>query len=92
MSQFLNIHEYLESERIVVEDGIRKMEPEMQCLFVNKLSRINQALNKYKDGTYFLCSNCSNPIQKERLERYPDKTLCVICQKKFEETRKSIYE
>jgi DnaK suppressor protein len=44
------------------------------------LQQIRAALDRIKDKTYGICSNCENPIQPKRLEAVPWTGLCVQCQ------------
>ncbi|MEO6122559.1 MAG: TraR/DksA C4-type zinc finger protein [Ilumatobacteraceae bacterium] len=39
----------------------------------------HQALDRFRTGSYGLCSKCSLPIGAERLAAIPDTDLCVSC-------------
>ena len=47
------------------------------------LDEINEALDKISDGSYGVCTNCHNKIEKERLEIIPETTLCSSCAKEI---------
>lgn len=44
-----------------------------------RLQAVNQALNKIKQGTYGTCEICNEPIEKKRLDIYPDVKTCMKC-------------
>lgn len=50
-----------------------------------KLSAINEALEKIEEGTYGICEECGERIGLGRLKVMPLARLCVSCQSKFEE-------
>lgn len=45
---------------------------------------VDGALGKMKAGNYGLCENCHKPIDKARLETYPETRLCLDCAPKEE--------
>lgn len=47
-----------------------------------RLRDINLALEKIKKGKYGICEKCKKPIDKERLEIYPEARFCLKCEKK----------
>ncbi|HBI91468.1 MAG TPA: transcriptional regulator [Terrisporobacter glycolicus] len=47
------------------------------------LDEINEALNKLSDGSYGICANCHQKIEKERLDIIPETTLCSSCAKEI---------
>ena len=47
------------------------------------LDEINEALDKISDGSYGVCTNCHNKIEKGRLEIIPETTLCSSCAKEI---------
>jgi len=53
------------------------------------LDKINQALNKIKDGTYGICDDCKNFILQKRLEVLPSACCCVDCQREKETKEKN---
>jgi DnaK suppressor protein len=54
------------------------------------LHKINNALNKIKEGTFGECEDCGNEIGLKRLEARPTATLCIKC-KEAEEKREREY-
>jgi DnaK suppressor protein len=56
------------TERIGVVDTLK-----------GQLDDVETALERIKEGSYGVCSNCGNPIAPERLEARPESTLCVTC-------------
>ena len=49
-----------------------------------KLSAINEALEKLKEGTYGICEECGDKIGQGRLKVMPLAKYCVTCQSKIE--------
>jgi RNA polymerase-binding protein DksA len=47
--------------------------------------QIDQALGKMRAGKYGLCERCGRPIDKARLEAFPEATLCLKCEQLREE-------
>lgn len=45
----------------------------------NRLTQVNEALQRLKSGTYGVCLFCGNPIDPNRLRRLPSATLCLKC-------------
>ena len=48
------------------------------------LKLVEEALARFDDGTYGLCTNCGCPIDPARLEALPYAELCLDCQSKQE--------
>lgn len=48
-------------------------------------TRILTALKAVEDGTYGICTDCSQPISEKRLKFYPDACRCLACQEALEE-------
>ena len=44
-----------------------------------KIESIERALAQAKTGSYGICENCGQAIAPERLEIFPQATLCVSC-------------
>ena len=44
-----------------------------------KLKEIEQALNRIKKNTYGTCQKCNKRVKIERLEAYPEASLCIKC-------------
>lgn len=49
-----------------------------------RLTAIDNALDRIRQGTYGICLMCKRPIPAARLEALPSATLCVSCQAKLE--------
>lgn len=47
--------------------------------------RIQEALDRIKDGVYGVCEDCRGNIAKTRLEVLPWAQYCIQCQRKIEE-------
>ncbi len=50
----------------------------------NRLASVRAALVAMEKGTYGICERCGAEIPIERLEVYPDASLCVKCQAEVE--------
>ncbi len=46
------------------------------------LNKINDSLSRIKEGTYGICTECSQEISIERLEAIPYAENCLRCQSK----------
>ena len=57
--------EQLEKQQAVAEEMKRELE------------HLQKALGQIEDGSYGVCRICSNPIEKGRLEAYPEADLCA---------------
>jgi len=66
----------VDSERDRNDSTIRLIEESMK--------EVDGALKKIKDGTYGLCEKCHKPIDKARLEVYPEAKYCLECAPKEE--------
>ena len=49
-----------------------------------ELLKIDYALQRIEDNTYFSCSECGGTIPRARLESLPFSSLCVNCAEKLE--------
>ena len=49
-----------------------------------KLEDIDHALKQAQEGVYGVCEKCGNPIDPERLEIFPETTLCINCKRESE--------
>jgi DnaK suppressor protein len=49
-----------------------------------RLSEIEEALERLNDGSYGKCENCGNDIAPARLGAKPYATLCIHCQEELE--------
>lgn len=55
--------------------------------YLSELRRIETALERISSGKYGLCSACHQPMEKARLEAFPETGFCLECQdlrEKFE--------
>ena len=59
-----------------------------KCQLSESLAEVEHSLHKLDDGTYGLCDNCGQPINRARLEALPQANLCLNC-KVLQERRKS---
>lgn len=50
----------------------------------NKLKDIDHAIARAQALGYGICERCGNPIEPERLEIFPETTLCVNCKRENE--------
>ncbi len=59
----------------------------IQALIVSlerRLEDIEHAIFQAQQGGYGICENCGKPIDPERLEIFPETTLCVDCKRASE--------
>lgn len=64
----------------------------LQALIValqNKLKDIEHAIQQAQSGVYGICENCGKQIEPERLEIFPETTLCVDCKRANEKMLRS---
>lgn len=54
----------------------------------DKLSEIEDALERLKDNSYGTCEECGEPIAEERLRALPATRVCVECMSKMEKELK----
>lgn len=57
-----------------------------------ELEKLNDAMSRYHSGKYGICENCGHEIEKERLERLINTTLCVNCAREYEKRHPKKYE
>lgn len=57
----------------------------LQDAEVEEYRGISKALERIKEGSYGICSDCSNPISEKRLQSFPGTMRCLACQENFEE-------
>ena len=55
---------------------------------IKLISKIDQALNRIKDGTYGFCAETGEPIGLKRLIASPVADLCIAAQEKHEKEEK----
>ena len=53
-----------------------------------ELQDIESALERIRDGSYGICTDCEDDIGHARLKAYPAATRCLSCQEKYERTHK----
>lgn len=53
---------------------------------IRELQQIERALNRLRQGTYGHCESCSSKITVVRLNALPYTTLCIGCQREYEES------
>ncbi len=44
-----------------------------------KIASLKEAIERLEQGEYGICESCGNPIEPERLELFPETTLCAAC-------------
>ena len=54
-----------------------------------KLEDIEHAIKQAQDGGYGICENCGKTIDPERLEIFPETTLCVDCKRARERSTRT---
>ena len=83
---------------VEVEEGDPElMEREKNVALLSTLKRrlesVRSALRAMEHGTYGICERCGAEIPIERLEIYPDTSLCVKCQAEVERlVRRGMYQ
>lgn len=53
------------------------------------LAKLNLALRKMDEGTFGICAECEEPINKKRLEARPETQLCIRCKEDQEQAEKA---
>lgn len=54
------------------------------------LTKLSLALRRIEDGSYGMCVECDEPINKKRLEARPETQLCIRC-KEDQERDERVY-
>lgn len=49
-----------------------------------KAKRLDDALHRFSEGIYGICTCCGKPIHSERLEALPEAAFCLRCQNQQE--------
>lgn len=71
-----------EMDEALLED-VQKEVVDLQKTFTESaLSQVKKALAKMRVGKYGVCEVCGGPIEKARLEAYPEATTCTTCSTK----------
>jgi len=75
------------------DQGTNAQEREKTFLLASREGRylkyLDRALLKMEDGTYGVCEDCKQAIQKKRLELVPTARLCVACKLKEEQHKRN---
>ena len=50
----------------------------------DEYAMIIKALDMIEEGTYGICTDCSEAISEKRLQLYPNATRCIVCQEAYE--------
>jgi len=70
----------------MADQGTDAQEREKSYLFASRerkyLDKLNEALERIKEGNYGICRQCNSKIAKERLEAVPVTRLCYDCKSK----------
>jgi len=72
-----------ENEAINMALGLRK-------ILLERLTGINNALERLEDGNYGICARCGCAIDMERLLATPQAVLCVQCRRQVEAERRGM--
>jgi RNA polymerase-binding protein DksA len=65
---------------IAADDIGRNILEALEVQEVKRLTLIDSALSRIKNGRYGVCMSCGSKIPRERLEAIPYAILCVNCQ------------
>lgn len=99
-ARLVHDRELLVRETLTGKDGIYESADKstelVDKLFLKKLKKreeellikIDNALRKFKEGTYNICDNCGMEIDIRRLEARPVTTICLECRILQEEKEK----
>ena len=74
-----------DSADVAFESGTEEMASQLAELDARELHQIERALHRLKQGTYGLCEICQGRIPVGRLNALPYTTLCIDCQREFEQ-------
>ena len=76
----------------IVDQGSSYTDKTVEMKAINRqiklISKIDQALNRIKDGTYGFCAETGEPIGLKRLIARPVAELCIAAQEKHEKEEK----
>ncbi len=64
-----------------LEQSMRMRLRSREALFIKK---IEEALNRIKDGAFGVCESCEETIELRRLEARPTTTFCMSCKEEQE--------
>ncbi len=48
-------------------------------LLLERIAMLEDAIRRLEEGQYGICEVCGKPIEPERLELFPETTLCATC-------------
>lgn len=68
---------------------IANIHSQITALEKQKLSRIEKALGKIKEGSFGVCEDCEEDIAEKRLLAYPEYPHCISCAEQQELDRES---
>lgn len=75
----------------MADQGTDAQEREKTFLLASREGRylkyLDRAIQMLEEGTYGICQDCKEPIQKKRLELVPTARLCIACKLKEEQKR-----
>lgn len=75
----------------MADQGTDAQEREKTFLLASREGRylkyLDRAIQMIDEGTYGICQECKEPIQKKRLELVPTARLCIACKLKEEKKR-----
>ncbi|MFN3822057.1 MAG: TraR/DksA family transcriptional regulator [bacterium] len=75
----------------MADQGTDAQEREKLFLLASREGRylkyLERALRMIDEGTYGICTDCGQPIEKRRLEVVPTARLCIACKQKEEQRR-----
>lgn len=75
----------------VMDAAMDTAQDEISCQLAEvesrELGRIEEALERIREGTYGECEGCDKPIPLARLQALPYASMCIDCQRKNEKTR-----
>jgi DnaK suppressor protein len=65
-----------EGDPIIYE---REMNMALRRRARRKIKSLQEALNRFEEGTYGICERCGREISAPRLEALPEARLCIDC-------------
>ncbi len=77
------------------EDSRAQLETERDLEFTldaresAELDAVDAALKRIEAGTYGVCTDCGTDIPAARLHAAPETPRCIVCQDKFEHSRRA---
>ncbi len=76
----------LTPEEVELSDHMRELKRinRERSLIEDTLSKVEEALKRFDEGTYGKCIDCGGDISIERLEAVPYAQRCLECKKKYE--------